>query len=1126
MNGRRLIWIFGALLVIALTAGQMQSTAQAGQQKLGESQGITDWKTFTDDKCGLSLSYPKDWQSEHYSFHDGRDSQFAYIDRYVFGKDDEGFEIHVFLLSDKQTLLEWYQQHKRAEPQVEVPEKENSVIAGIPAYVLVLPPTRNTPTMFTAFWAYKGKVFQLEGTLPVEVLVKVLESLRYGDSAPKAAVPESIIIAGSKLQVYNSSNRCCEVDDPGNPYSCCFCCCCQSAGCDCNAGWPSCDSTGNGDCNGSCANPPYNRGPQRGNCVWWASYLRQDTGGTPMDRWGNPSTWVTRSLDSNLLVSYRPTSGAIAVSKGHVAFVESVLSASRFLASEMNACWCNSGTGACGNSTCQQEVEKNVGGFRYIYPPLELASNLVAPQYVDRSTSLVRVEASVWNRSRVEVGGTGRSLLWRLKVTNPQGTTLYWQAPASFLGFAGGQTKTLRLDFTVPDYSGILCQANGPYRIEGLEYGEYRWGINFEPPVWIPLMNSANYQISACLNGCCASGSSSIQGAELQSCPNYCGGQVPTPTSTPGPGYTPTPTSQPPSDGRGITLYEFDNCQGQHDQFLYNGCWNLINARNADSFSVSFASPKHIHFYQGPGCDPTVRQDEWKGTTTNGCQPLPGNIKGWVGSIHIADYVPGTPTPTRRMPPTATLAPPSTKTSTPAATATKTSTPQQPTRTPTRTTTPTIGPLQKGLGGYVRDVETDEGIAEVHLSLHYYSESEGRWVGSGDTWTNDGGQYLLRTTVAAKHFLVAITELPEGFDFYDVDLHDNYATKVDERTIEWTFPNPWVVGFYESDFLVVGQPPTPTVTRTRTPTATATPSGARPKYWIDWLSWQTPTTLNPNQWTTILVTIRNGGNFTWRKETHPDQVWLGYWYRDPTGIWHQGWCTALPEDISPGETFSTQINFQAPESPGVHLVTLDAVHIGVAWFSTQGSPNLPFNLTVTSGPGATATWTATPSKTPTRTPTATTGPHPQIGIRMEGEWGPEGGDLVEKEDDEASACRFITSRDKKDAQGETSFVINIPESGWYILRGRVRGDAHNHNSFFIQVDGGDKVPWDFPLATNWSWTEVEDKRQEGDDPYLWNLNRGSHLLTIYPREETACLDALEFVKAGSSGYDWWTPCQP
>ncbi|MGH7239814.1 MAG: CHAP domain-containing protein [Candidatus Saccharimonadales bacterium] len=79
-----------------------------------------------------------------------------------------------------------------------------------------------------------------------------------------------------------------------------------------------------------------------GNCTWWASIRRSQTGHPIPNTWGNAATWAERAAADGYAVDHTPTPGSIMqISNvdgglGHVAFVESVDPDGTWHISEMN----------------------------------------------------------------------------------------------------------------------------------------------------------------------------------------------------------------------------------------------------------------------------------------------------------------------------------------------------------------------------------------------------------------------------------------------------------------------------------------------------------------------------------------------------------------------------------------------------------------------------------------------------------------------------------------------------------------------------------------------------------------------------------------------------------------------
>jgi surface antigen len=79
-----------------------------------------------------------------------------------------------------------------------------------------------------------------------------------------------------------------------------------------------------------------------GNCTWWVSIRRSQTGQPIPNTWGNAATWAVRAAADGYLVDQTPTQGSIMQianvdgGLGHVAYVESVDADGTWHISEMN----------------------------------------------------------------------------------------------------------------------------------------------------------------------------------------------------------------------------------------------------------------------------------------------------------------------------------------------------------------------------------------------------------------------------------------------------------------------------------------------------------------------------------------------------------------------------------------------------------------------------------------------------------------------------------------------------------------------------------------------------------------------------------------------------------------------
>ena len=99
--------------------------------------------------------------------------------------------------------------------------------------------------------------------------------------------------------------------------------------------------------------------------------------------------------------------------------------------------------------------------------------------------------------------------------------------------------------------------------------------------------------------------------------------------------------------------------------------------------------------------------------------------------------------------------------------------------------------------------------------------------------------------------------------------------------------------------------------------------------------------------------------------------------------------------------------------------------------------------------------------------------------------------------------------------GYAEMHFSVPETGQYVVYGRVRAPNSNDNSFYVSIDGGEEVAWHAPgpssedTAAGWTWDLVSSG--EGDDitdPYVFTLEEGEHVLRIRNREDGTELDEV------------------
>jgi hypothetical protein len=118
------------------------------------------------------------------------------------------------------------------------------------------------------------------------------------------------------------------------------------------------------------------------------------------------------------------------------------------------------------------------------------------------------------------------------------------------------------------------------------------------------------------------------------------------------------------------------------------------------------------------------------------------------------------------------------------------------------------------------------------------------------------------------------------------------------------------------------------------------------------------------------------------------------------------------------------------------------------------------------------------------------------------------------EDDEASDGAYIKS--PKGREGWAEYEIEIPDDADYYMWGMVQEHDGVTDSFFITFDlldrGADDAAnensWDLNgIADLWSWDNVRG-RGVGGDPRKFELDKGTHTLRVWTRENETWLDCI------------------
>jgi len=130
----------------------------------------------------------------------------------------------------------------------------------------------------------------------------------------------------------------------------------------------------------------------------------------------------------------------------------------------------------------------------------------------------------------------------------------------------------------------------------------------------------------------------------------------------------------------------------------------------------------------------------------------------------------------------------------------------------------------------------------------------------------------------------------------------------------------------------------------------------------------------------------------------------------------------------------------------------------------------------------------------------------QSSIWLEAECGQAGSLWNKPTDSGASNNQYVTIQPGNNSTasaptntaGFITYSFNT-QSGTYFLLARMQGQTANDDSFWVRMDGGSWVMWNNWWNPAWVWVQF---------PNSFNLNAGTHTLTIAYREDGARLDKI------------------
>ena len=100
--------------------------------------------------------------------------------------------------------------------------------------------------------------------------------------------------------------------------------------------------------------------------------------------------------------------------------------------------------------------------------------------------------------------------------------------------------------------------------------------------------------------------------------------------------------------------------------------------------------------------------------------------------------------------------------------------------------------------------------------------------------------------------------------------------------------------------------------------------------------------------------------------------------------------------------------------------------------------------------------------------------------------------------------------------GSAEYTFEVPESGEYLIWGRVKAAYGGSNSFYISVDDMDYVDWHTQISNVWFWDQVSAGMDQ--EALVFNLEKGEHRLSLKLRETGTKIDRILIVNRQDSSY--------
>jgi hypothetical protein len=152
------------------------------------------------------------------------------------------------------------------------------------------------------------------------------------------------------------------------------------------------------------------------------------------------------------------------------------------------------------------------------------------------------------------------------------------------------------------------------------------------------------------------------------------------------------------------------------------------------------------------------------------------------------------------------------------------------------------------------------------------------------------------------------------------------------------------------------------------------------------------------------------------------------------------------------------------------------------------------------------------------------------GFYLEAESGQLAGGFTITSDGAASAGACIeppagVASNDEPGTARARYAFDVGTPGVYLVWARIHAPDASHNTFWIQLDGGDWFVWRITTGEDWFWAPLHEDTNYGT-PLTFDFSAGPHELVVANAAEGDRLDRFYFTADGDMPPGNDTPCHP